>query len=319
MTFLLQSNVFPLIENELRRSLVVTALAMNELPQVLKIGKTFPDKFSQACNTCWGKKADGYERPTIPVDDSGLEEPKAKRQKYDTGAHSTDDWSAPARSDYDWGSIAAAEGWGQGVEVTAGNSEWGNLSDWETDKPGNLFSLLGPTVLPLTHSPGIVERSMRRIVSITRPRSAAAKSLRIPLTDAAREPHTDAFEVEDELNRRFAKVALTPMIDWDGGEAPVYTKPAILATSQGAVVGRDGHHTPTSSTNSHPHNPEIDEITLLVDDIASDYLHEGMAIGATWVQLVRQGDAAAKKNNKPSCYWYLDEFALVVPSFWAIT
>jgi hypothetical protein len=61
----------------------------------------------------------------------------------------------------------------------------------------------------------------------------------------------------------------------------------------------------------------------LIDDIASqiDYLREGMAIGGTWVQLVHQGDqVAAKKRgkSKESSYWYMDEFALMVPSFWTI-
>ena len=186
-------------------------------------------------------------------------------------------------------------------------------------EPKSLLSLLGPTVLPLTHSPGIVERSMRRIVSITPPPPSVAKSQ--PLPEGIYEPNTDA--VESELDGRFAKVVLAPMIDWDGGESPVYTKPAILTTSFGAVVRQDDRHTPISPTRPQPHNPESDEITLLIDDIASqiDYLREGMAIGGTWVQLVHQGDqVAAKKKgkSKKSSYWYLDEFALIVPSFWTI-
>jgi hypothetical protein len=161
---------------------------------------------------------------------------------------------------------------------------------------------------------------MRRIVSITPPPPSVAKSQ--PLPEGIYEPNTDA--VESELDGRFAKVVLAPMIDWDGGESPVYTKPAILTTSFGAVVRQDDRHTPISPTRPQPHNPESDEITLLIDDIASqiDYLREGMAIGGTWVQLVHQGDpvVAAKKKgkSKKSSYWYLDEFALIVPSFWTI-
>ena len=277
--------------------------------------------------------------PAAPVDDNTLEEPEAKRQKCDTDvippepaapvepekaapAEIVDMWASGAESD--WGAAAAAEGWGQDIEMTDENSGWATL---EFDKPESLLSLLGPTALPLTHSPGIVERSMRRIVSITRPPSSVAKSP--PLPEGANEPSADAVELE--LDRRFAKVVLAPMIDWDGGESPVYTKPTILVTSQGAVVGQDNNHTPASPTpvqagSPQPHNPEIDEITVLIDDIASqiDYLREGMAIGGTWVQLVRQGDqvGAAKKkkgkSKKKSSYWYLDELALVVPSFWTI-
>jgi hypothetical protein len=293
--------------------LEVIALAMIELPNALNIAKTFPDKFSLACNACWGKRADGYTTLVEGdlVDDNTLEEPEAKRRKYDTDI--PPEPAAPVEHEkespwatgsvYDWG---AAGGWGQDVEGTDENSGWA----LQVDKPESLLSVLGPTVLPLTHSPGIVERSMRRIVSVTRPPSSVAKSPLLP--EGIYKPNADA--VERELDRRFAKVVLAPMVDWDGGESPVYTKPAILATSQGAVV---------PPTSPQPHSPESDEITVLIDDIATqiDYLREGIAIGGTWVQLVRQGDPDAKKmrgKSKKSSYWYLDEFALTVPSFWTI-
>jgi hypothetical protein len=353
VNFLLRSKVLPHIERELRRSLEVIGLAIIELPNTSNIAKTFPDKFSLASNACWGQKADGYmtlatseEEPvdnTLEVEpldntleeepiDNTLEEPEAKRQKCDTDiaqpaapvepekdtpADTTDTWVTGG--DSDWG--VAAEGshsWGQNIAMIEENMAWASL---KVDKPESLLSLLGPTVLPLTHSPGIVERSMRRIVSITRPPSSVAKSP--PLPDGIYEPNADAVELE--LDRCFAKVVLAPMIDWDGGESPVYTKPAILATSRGAVVVQDTPASPTPVQGSpQPHNPASDEITVLIDDIASqiDYLREGMAIGGTWVQLVRQGEpAVAKKKkgkSKKSSYWYLDELAIVVPSFWTI-
>ena len=265
-----------------------------------------------------------------PVD----EEPEAKRQKCDTDiaepaapveetpAETTNTWGGTG-GDGDWAAAAEnSQGWGQNIAVIEENLGWDSL---KVDKPESLLSLLGPTVLPLTHSPGIVERSMRRIVSITRPPSSVAKSP--PLPDGIHEPNADAVELE--LDRRFAKVVFAPMIDWDGGESPIYTKPTILATSRGAVV-QDNNPTPASPPipvrgSAQPHNPASDEITVLIDDIAShiDYLREGMGIGGTWVQLVRQGEpaVAAKKKkgkSKKSSYWYLDELAIVVPSFWAI-
>jgi hypothetical protein len=334
---------------------------MIELPNTSNIAKAFPDKFSMACNSCWGKKADGYmlldtsekvddtvlEEPEAkrqkcdtdvpqpvteePVHDNTLEEPEAKRQKCDadvpqpaepepekeTPAETTDTWSTCG----DWG--ASTEGWGQDTEMVDEGSGWAQL---ELDKPENLLSLLGPTVFPLTHSPGIVERSMRRIVSITRPPPSVAKSP--PLPEGIYEPNANAVELE--LDRHFAKVVLTPMIDWDGGESPVYTRPAILATSRGAVVVAQDNNAPASPTPvkggspQPPHNPESDEITLLIDNVDSQigYLREGMAIGGTWVQLVREGEpVVAKKKkgkSKKSSYWYLDELALVSPSFWTI-
>ena len=337
VNFLLRSKVLPQIEHQLRRSLEVIALAIIELPNTSNIAKTFPDKFSLACNACWGQKADGYMMLVTseeePVDDNTLEEPDAKRQKCDTDipqpatpvepeketpAERTDTWGSGG--DGDWG--AAAEGWGQDIAVIEENSGWASL---EVDKPESLLSVLGPTVLPLTHLPGIVERSMRRIVSIARPSPLVAQSP--PLPDGIYEPSADAVELE--LDRRFTKVVLVPMIDWDGGESPVYTRPAILATSRGAVVVQD-NQTPASPTqvqgSPQPHNPESDEITLLIDDNVSqiDYLRVGMAIGGTWVQLVRQGEPVVAKTkkkkgkSKKSGYWYLDELALIVPSFWTI-
>lgn len=198
------------------------------------------------------------------------------------------------------------------------NPGWGPIEFYE---PESLLALLGPTVLPLTHSPGIVERSMRRIVSITRPPPSVAKSP--PLPKGIYEPSADAVELE--LDRRFAKVVFAPMIDWDGGEAPVYTRPAILATSRGAVVTvvQEDNNTNTPASPQQPHNPESDNITVLINDIPNqiDYLRVGVAIGGTWVQLVRQGEPAAAKdcNSKKSSYWYLDNLALNVPSFWTTT
>ena len=260
-----------------------------------------------------------------PVDyNNALEEPEAKRQKCDadirqpvepgkeTQAETTDTWGCwGTNGDGDWG--AAAEGWGQ--EVVDEDSAWGSLG---VDEPESLFSLLGPTALPLTHLPGIVERSMRRIVSIARPPSSVAKSP--PLPEGVYEP--SACAVELELDHRFAKVVLTPMIDWDGGDSPIYTKPSILASSREAVVEDNALPIPFSGS-PQPHNPASDEITVLIDDVDSriDYLREGMAIGGTWVQLVRQEepDVAKKKGkSKKSSYWYLAELALIIPSFWTI-
>ena len=331
----------------------VIALAMIEMPNTSNIAKTFPDKFSLGCNSCWGQKADGYmtliideEEPADkPAEDTTLEEPEAKRQKCDpdvaqpaapvepeketTPAEITDTWGAGA--DNGWGAPAeGSQAWGQNFEVIEENSGWAAL---EVDEPENLLSLLGPTALPLTHSPGIVERSMKRIVSVTRPPSSVAKSP--PLPEGIFEPNADAVELE--LDRRFAKVVLAPMIDWDGGESPVYTKPTILVTSRGAVVDVQDNDTaaasPTPVQNGggggapQPHNPASDEITMLIDNVDSqiNYLREGMGVGGTWVQLVRQGEpvVAAKKkkkgkSSKKSSYWYLDEMAIVVPSFWTI-
>jgi hypothetical protein len=292
VNFLLRSRVFPHLEQHLHRSLEVIELAKIELPLTMKIGKTFPDKFSQACNTCWGNKRDYYEIPT--VDDNSLEEPKRKRQKM-WGSVAVDDWGA-------------AGGWGQDVDVKDENSGWALLPVDKPESLPSLPSLLGSTgtVLPLTHSTGIVERSMRRIISVTPPSPPSSDEKSPPFLDGK----PNARGVENQLDRNFAKVVLAPMIDgWDGGEAAAYTKAVILKTSQGGP---------------QPHNPETDEITLLVESNI-DYLREGMGIEGTWVQLVRKEDRdvnatiKGKSKDSSSSYWYLDEFVFVVPSFWAFT
>ena len=347
---MLRSKILPEIERELRRSLEVIKLALTELPNTSSIAKTFPDKFNLAFNACWGQKADGYtmlitdvpenepenelqSEPKEPVDES-----ETKAQKLDadiihvphstwptnetpknptnTWASSGDGgWANDGWGDGGWGATAEDSSWGQNVEVVEENP-WASLT---VDKPESLLSFLGPTALPLTHSTGIVERSMRRIVSITRPPPSVAKSP--PLADGILKSSPEAVELE--LDRHFAKIVLAPMIDWDGGEAPVYTRPVILVTSRGAVVGSDAPAQPTTSVQGspQPYNPMGDEITWLIENVSSqiDYLREGMAIGGTWVQLARQGDSVVqKKKKKKSSYWYLDELAIIVPSFWAV-
>ena len=261
----------------------------------------------------------------LPEDgpEEGQDEPEAKKLKSDTEITQaqTSDPAEPEKEmpenptdtwddgDGGWGATVEGPGiWGKQEPEVIEDNPWFSFT---VDKPESL-------------SPGIVECSMRRIVSITRPPPSVTKSP--PLADGVSEPNADAIELE--LDCRFAKVVLTPMIDWDGGESPVYTKPTILVTSRGAVVDSDA---PAQSTEvqggPHPHNPTSDEITLLIDNVANqiDYLREGMAIGGTWVQLARQDESASPKKKKKgkskkstSGYWYLDELAIVVPSFWTV-
>lgn len=260
------------------------------------------------------------DKSEVPVDDT-WDEPETKRQKCDadiiqpaepekeTLAKTTDTWSSDGNGS--WG-VPVEGSWGQGIEVIEENP-WSSLVD---DKPESLFPLLGPSALPLTHWPRIVERSMRRIVSITRPPPLVAKSP--PLPDGTSEPNANAVELE--LDRRFAKVVLAPMmIDWDGGEAPIYAKPTILATSQGAVVQETAQPTPVQGSPP-PHNPASDEITLLIDNVANhiEHLRKGMGIGGTWVQLARQVEQTGAKKKGKTGYWYIDELAFVIPSFWTL-
>ncbi|KAF8958505.1 hypothetical protein BDZ97DRAFT_1706028 [Flammula alnicola] len=331
VNFLLRSKVLPEIERNLRRSLDVIAAALIELPNTAAIAKATPDKLSLACSACWGKKADGYSMVVIDTPKesgarpSDTSDPQAEKEEKAGGDEKQD--TTPKNP---WGSTNNDSGaWGNSAQDSDDGNAWGiipesleaDLSSWTNIKQENLLDFLGPTALPLTHTTGIVERSMRQIKSVSGPSPNPPKSA--AQGEGIFEPDADAVEVE--LDRQFTKVVLSPMIDWDGGESPVYSKPTILETSQGPVV-QAGTPEVAEGTTPKPHDPLKDEITILVETKEHvSLLREGMAIGGTWVQLVRQGEGAKKKKKGKSkskksipSYWYLDELAIVTPSFWTV-
>ncbi|KAG6807660.1 hypothetical protein H0H93_001267 [Arthromyces matolae] len=192
----------------------------------------------------------------------------------------------------------------------------------------SLLSLLGPTAFPLTHTTGIVERSVRLIKSYSEP-PAHDKLPKSPVAS-----HAEPEAVEIELEGRFAKVVLEPWIGWDdySNIMPSMAKPRILETSVGpvhGVVGVNGEVEPlrTEPTTRRvqgeglvPHDPFMDDITVLVDPALLPSLSVGMGIGGTWVQLARQVDFDGEKEKTHqfttgSRYWYIDELALVLPSY----
>ncbi|KDR84221.1 hypothetical protein GALMADRAFT_236903 [Galerina marginata CBS 339.88] len=330
VNFLLRSKVLPEVERSLRRSLDVITAAIKELPHTAALAKITPDNFSAACNNCWGRKSDGYTVLSLDLQDTpAADVPMAKIEEVEP------EKPEPVANASGWG--AATSGWGLvdggawGSSTADGTNVWGSATatdpvqeaaPWELAEQKSLMSLLGPTALPLTHTTGIVEQSMRRIKSITPPSSNPPKSP--PLPDDATDP--DAVAVEVELDRLFTKVVLEPMVDWDGGESPVYTRPSILESSQGAVV--DPNAPAAADGAPKAHDPFKDEITLLVEAVPEkvDLMHVGMGLGGTWVQIVRQGEPVKKKKKGKSkskksvpSLWYLDELAVVTPSFWAIS
>ena len=68
------------------------------------------------------------------------------------------------------------------------------------------------------------------------------------------------------------------LIDWRENHRVIRSLLFLL------LLGNDNLHTLASPTSSQPH------CVVLIDDITSqiDYLREGMTIGGTWFQLVRQ-------------------------------
>ncbi|KAG6812932.1 hypothetical protein H0H92_015252 [Tricholoma furcatifolium] len=224
-----------------------------------------------------------------------------------------------------WG--GNSEGWGSSTDDV--DNSWGApVVDWEPAFRPSLFPFLGPTTFPLTHTTGIVECSVRKIKSYTAP--PAAETLhRSPVTS---EESPDAVEIE--LESRFAKVVLSPWLDWDptNGDMPHMAKPRILETSVGPVRSVAGANGPAEATSGdaaksaavglQPHDPFKDDITLLVEPALLPMLSPGMGVGGTWVQIARQQDFGGEKKKKKKSkakvttrYWYIDELVLTLPSY----
>ncbi|KAI0638537.1 hypothetical protein C8Q77DRAFT_439030 [Trametes polyzona] len=245
----------------------------------------------------------------------------------------------------DGNAAATASGEGNAASQSWGdmNAEWGAPDDptiWDpTPKTNPLTALLGPTRLPLTHTTGVIERSTRRVKSVTLPAKAAP-----PLGKKRGTPGDAAEAVERDLEARFAQVALIPWHEWDTYDKADVTKPRILPDSRGPVVE---DQTPPASDSAPavdaqqnvpgwpPHNPFEDEITLLVEPSTAATLLLGTGIEATWVQLARvdpnvpfEADDTetvygARKTRKggpgepvaPSKFWYMEQVLSVLPSF----
>ncbi|KAJ6466177.1 hypothetical protein C8R47DRAFT_1154146 [Mycena vitilis] len=284
VNFLLRNEVFPdkALKDGLKRSLEIIERAATELPLTSKIAKALPDAFSTACRECWG----GVEEHTTGVDAfefalraDNIEVINSEEVNGDADA----DWNNGEGNDGGW--ATASDG-----------------MDWQAPSSTTLLSLLGPTTLPLTHTPGTVERSVRRIVAMHAP-----AFLPQPRSNA----RVGAHAVEKTLRARFYAVELAPWPDWDG-EGSEYATPTILR----------GPGTVTTDKGS-PFKVQEKKITLLVDPAAAAYLRVGMGMGGVWVHLQRgDGDVGFKTDDEREGdgdgqgLWYVDKIMWVLPSYW---
>jgi hypothetical protein len=220
------------------------------------------------------------------------------------------DWGAGGTG---WGDDDGM-GWGGGVTTV-------DCSAWEPPTRDTLLTFLGPTVLPLTHETGVVEMSVRRIKEV-RPVGQGEGGGR---KGGGTGP--DPEGVEAELGSRFAKVVLEPWVGWNSGEEVNMSKPRILETSRGAVVGVDKATVESGGKEAtKPHDPSNDDIVLLADPGVLGTLSVGMGLGATWIQVVRQDQVqeGGKKGRKGKGkerktvekYWYLEELTMILPSYY---
>jgi hypothetical protein len=203
------------------------------------------------------------------------------------------------------------------------------VANWGPSKVNSLMTFFGPTALPLTHTIGVVEWSVRRVKTLTPP-PAPNTVQKSPVSS-----EEDADAVDIELEKRLAKVVLEPWLDWDkaGHEMPHLSKPRILESSRGPVAGATGEAASDNTAEASaagvegvkPHDPFKDDITIFVEPKALEALGVGLGIGATWVQIAREQDfaeGAQKKKKKkskskkiPQRYWYAEDVLIVLPSF----
>ena len=239
-------------------------------------------------------------------------------------------WGTTPNSWGDTSAFASAEG-GEGPTHDLDPPIWDASAvdiapaTWDLQPP-TLFPLLGPTMLPLTHTTGVVEQSTRRIVRVDPPR--------LPRLIAQNAPAAEA--VEEDLACRFARLILAP---WDRLDKRTYEAgsdvlpPTILSTSHGTVVleeddeSEEGKGKGDGKSALRVHRPWKDEIAVLIDPKLTDVLLTGMGIGAIWVEIARdkEGEESSgagtskkgkgKKKEVPK-YWYMEQLVHQLPSFY---
>jgi len=201
-----------------------------------------------------------------------------------------------------WGSGVVEGGWGSTSNEY--NSFGGDpASGWNVGPLPTLTTLLGPTNLPLTHTTGIFEGSMRKIVDLIPPSSAARTETSTP--------DSPASGVEEELYKRFGRIVLGPWIGWDCGKETILDKPTILQRSRGPVKAENGNDQGVENT----HDPYKNNITVLVEPATLETMIIGVGVSANWVQIVRAGEDGNPIGGGRDM-WYMEQVTQVIPSFY---
>ncbi|KAK0243412.1 hypothetical protein EDD85DRAFT_1019509 [Armillaria nabsnona] len=333
--YLIANNVWLEGKANLVRSQNIIDIASQELICTSKISKTLPDDINYAFRDYWNINPDVFYGDAVPDDDSDTEKPEAKRRKVDpeagteleqslkdanvdlikpedvdvlmeeaTVVDESGGWGSGSKWGFDDGTVPAIQGaWDDPIEQ--------DLS-FLTNRLG-LMALFGPTALPVTHTTGIVEQSMRRIADIIPPPND------VPALPHAKDPSPQA--VEAELERRFTKVVLSPWLGTRTGN----DEPTISSLSKGPVLGKDDVKADAPPSGPKPHNPWKDNITVFVGEDAAKDLRKGMGLGGSWIQMARrqdfesQADKKRKKKTKGKTsddrFWYLCSLMTVLTSY----
>lgn len=320
---MLRNGVFAGFEahiNNLNRALLVAELAIKELPLTAKVARILPSNFDIACKECWGSKGNlsMYIPGTTTSDSSAVstfeEGLKAVHVEVVPSDVILDSLTAKNVLDDAFGADDALNVSLPPVDdpwvaaITAGQT----TSSWTDIKVDSLFTFLGPTRLPLTHTTGVVEFSTRKVKQIVS--QEAVKST----------PGSPSAAVEQELGNRFARVVMEPWVRTPTDELVDIVKPIITSSSRGDVVEDPFAE---GSDIADAYNPCRDDISILIEPASMDYFHVGLGLCGTWVQIARCEDAERHgattdqdmlhANKHPrDCFWYLENVASVFPSFY---
>lgn len=335
--YILNNDVLDGKRKELLRTIKLIDVALEELLLTSRIPKILPDDLNTALLNLFEIRPDVYWPDSEGFTAEEQPEPDAKRVKLDEeftkqlqeqGVEliKADEIMEESNLEVDtmdvdsevdnaengaWGSSAA---WGSGDATIETHDPWGAdaSADWAIGEAKSLMTLIGPTVLPLTHTPGVIEQSTRRIKQVIPPPTT-------PPTKSAVSTEPSADAVEAELEQRFTRVVLTP---WDD---PLVNFPVIHRLSKGPTLAA-GEDLPTPSIGLRPHSPWKDDITILVDETAAQVLKKsiGMGVGGTFLQLARQSDfeLAEKKKKKSkrgdTRLWYVSGVMSTLTSYHAL-
>lgn len=215
--------------------------------------------------------------------------------------------------------------------------EWKvNDSGWYVEQQTSLMDFMGPTILPSTHTTGIVERSTRQIIQI------------VPAPDLSKEPpkKKNRFKgmkpeeiVEEEFERRFGYIVVAPWKKVGNHSKSDIDRPRVLPDSRGPSVEVDGTiHGADDTTNSTGpvHNVGKDHIKVLLAPESIEKMTLGFGLVGTWVQIARKvpssndepvGEGKTKRrgkgrkkgghgvNGEPTQWWYLEQLSCAISSF----
>jgi len=175
--FFIRNNIMPDYEKAFRKAYKITEQARLELPQTTIISMAIPDVFGSACAGLWGSKQPQAWAGNV---EDVKEERSAPMQEWEEQlkAHGVEQidiaTTAPVQTEDVWGAQTVPTGTSDGAWADDGPNPWvptSGAEDWgsSTEAVPTLISFLGPTTIPLTHAPQIVEKSTRYIVSFTPP------------------------------------------------------------------------------------------------------------------------------------------------------